>query len=73
MHRSLSVSGLLIVPHIRIQNANALSSQMTWGFPAISAFIGAMHALQRRLAGRHALLFDGIGVICHDFQAQVTS
>ncbi|MBN9427124.1 MAG: type I-F CRISPR-associated protein Csy2 [Burkholderiales bacterium] len=73
MHRSLGISGLLIVPHLRIQNANAISSQMTWGFPAISAFIGAMHALERRLARRHPLIFEGVGVICHDFEAQVTS
>jgi len=31
---------LLVLPRLRIQNANAISSPMTWGFPAMSAFIG---------------------------------
>ncbi|MBM7332392.1 MAG: type I-F CRISPR-associated protein Csy2 [Alcanivorax sp.] len=63
---------LLVLPHLRIQNANAISSQMTWGFPAMSAFVGAMQALERKLptAGLD-LIFTGVGVICHGFDAQV--
>lgn len=67
-----SSNGLLIVPHVRVQNANAISSPLTWGFPAISAFIGLMHAVERKLAGRYPLLFDSVGVICHSHEAQVT-
>ena len=26
--------GLLLLPHIQIQNANAISSSLTWGFPS---------------------------------------
>lgn len=65
-------NGLLIVPHLRVQNANAISSPLTWGFPAISAFIGLMQAVERKLGGRFALQFDSIGVICHGHEAQVT-
>ncbi|WP_437879681.1 type I-F CRISPR-associated protein Csy2 [Pseudomonas sp. LRF_L74] len=65
-------NGLLILPHLRVQNANAISSPLTWGFPAVSAFIGLMHALERRLAGRFNLMFDSIGIICHSHDAQVT-
>lgn len=65
-------NGLLILPHVRVQNANAISSPLTWGFPAISAFIGLMHAVERKLAGRYPLLFDSVGVICHSHEAQVT-
>lgn len=65
-------NGLLIVPHLRVQNANAISSPLTWGFPAISAFIGLMQAVERKLAGRYPLLFDSVGVICHSHEAQVT-
>lgn len=61
---------LLVLPHLRIQNANAISSPMTWGFPAMSAFIGFMHALIRRLPESLELEFSGIGVICHDYEAQ---
>lgn len=63
---------LLILPHLRIQNANAISSPMTWGFPAMSAFVGVMQALERRLPERLDLVFTGIGVICHGFDAQTT-
>ena len=67
------VRNLLVLPRIRVQNANAISSPMTWGFPAMSAFIGLMHALERKLAARDvALVFDSVGVVCHDFEAQAT-
>ncbi len=65
-------NGLLIVPHLRVQNANAISSPLTWGFPAMSAFIGLMQALERKLDERFALMFDSVGVICHSHDAQVT-
>lgn len=65
-------NGLLILPHVRVQNANAISSPLTWGFPAISAFVGLMQAIERKLDGRFTLLFDSVGVICHSHEAQVT-
>ena len=58
----------LIIPHIRIQNANALSSPYTIGFPAITAWLGGMHALERKLGdGLEALRFSSVGVVCHDY------
>lgn len=66
-------NAILVLPRLQVQNANAISSPMTWGFPAISAFIGLMHALERRLAKEDiGLIFDGIGVVCHRHDAQVT-
>lgn len=56
---------LLVVPHIRIQNANAVSSPMTHGFPAITAFLGLMWALERRFRSEFGVVFDSIGVVCH--------
>jgi CRISPR-associated protein Csy2 len=56
---------LLIVPRLKIQNANAISSPFTHGFPSITAFLGVMWALERRLAGGFPLGFDSVGVICH--------
>ena len=64
---------VLVLPHIRVQNANAISSPMTWGFPAITAFTGLMTALERRLGREAGVAFYGVGVICHGFEAQVTS
>lgn len=63
---------VLVLPRMRVQNANAVSSPMTWGFPSITAFIGLMHALARRLPTDCGLEFRGVGVICHDHEAQVT-
>lgn len=67
-------SGLLILPRLRIQNANAISSPLTHGFPAMSAFVGLIWALQRKLAPEVAsgLRLHSVGVICHDHDEQVT-
>lgn len=64
---------LLVLPRLRIQNANAISSPLTWGFPSITAFTGLMHALQRRLGDQTPFEFRSVGVICHDLQAQVAA
>ena len=40
---------LLVVPHVRVQNANAVSSPLTHGFPSITAFLGQMGALERNV------------------------
>jgi len=65
-------TAVLVLPQLRVQNANAISSPMTWGFPSITAFVGMMHALERRLKRGRGLEFLGVGVICHDFMAQAT-
>lgn len=64
--------GLLILPHLRIQNANTISSSMTWGFPSMTAFLGLMWALERALNGRYPLLLNSFGVVCHAFEPQVS-
>lgn len=65
---------LLILPRLRVQNANAISGVFTWGFPAMTAFVGLMHALERKCVA-HGLkvAFPGIGVVCHHHEAQVTT
>lgn len=64
--------GLLILPHLRVQNANAISSPLTHGFPSMTAFLGLMWALGRRLETHDLpLALDSVGVICHDFDEQV--
>lgn len=63
--------GLLILPHVRVQNANAISSPLTHGFPSMTAFLGFMWALGRKLAAADIpLKLDKIGVICHWHQEQ---
>lgn len=63
---------VLVLPHLRVQNANAISSPLTWGFPAVSAFTGLIAALERRLGRDAGIAIYGVGVICHGFEAQVT-
>ena len=64
---------LLVLPHLRIQNANAISSPLTHGFPSMTAFLGLLWALERKAhkAGI-ALEFNAIGVTSHDWQEQVS-
>lgn len=64
-------NGLLVLPRLRIQNANAISSPLTHGFPSMTAFLGLMWALERKLEDRYSVGFDSVGVICHGFEEQV--
>jgi len=66
------IEGLLILPHLKVQGANAISSPLTWGFPSPTAFVGFVHALERRLSGCFGKSFGGVGIVCHGFDAQVS-
>ena len=62
----------LLIPHLKIHNANAMSSPFTIGFPAMTAWLGAVHALQRYLNqnGFEKLELSSVAVSCHDFNLQ---
>ncbi|QHM69950.1 type I-F CRISPR-associated protein Csy2 [Mixta intestinalis] len=60
------MSSLIILRRVRVENANAIAG-LTWGFPAITHFLGFTHALSLRLAVEK-LALTGCGVICHDHQ-----
>lgn len=68
------MKNILLIPYIQIHNANALSSPYTIGFPAMTAWLGAVHALQRQLRTRDVdfedLDFKSVGVVCHDINLQ---
>ncbi len=68
------MKNILLIPYIQIHNANALSSPYTIGFPAMTAWLGAVHALQRQLKTRdddfEDLSFNSVGVVCHDINLQ---
>ena len=70
---TIRAEALLVLPRLRVQNANAISSPLTWGFPSITAFTGFMYALERKLTAAAGLEFMSVGVICHGFEAQATS
>ncbi|ANB17781.1 type I-F CRISPR-associated protein Csy2 [Dokdonella koreensis] len=62
---------LLVLPRLRVQNANAVSSPLTHGFPSVTAFQGLMWALQRKARTNGLdLAFEAVGTVCHDHQEQ---
>ena len=66
------IKTLLLLPHIKVHNANALSSPFTIGFPAMTAWLGAVHALQRKLNqdSFEGLKFNATAVISHECDLQ---
>lgn len=63
----------LLLRQVKIHNANAFSSPLTIGFPAMTAWLGAMHALERKLRQHEALSdirLTKLAVSCHDFNLQ---
>lgn len=68
----MSDKNLLLLPKIKLHNANALSSPYTIGFPAMTAWLGFVHALQRKLndKGYDELIFNSVAVVSHQFDLQ---
>lgn len=62
----------LLIPHLKIHNANAMSSPYTIGFPAMTAWLGAVHAIQRKLNenGFSEVKLLGVAISCHDLNLQ---
>jgi CRISPR-associated protein Csy2 len=62
------MSQYLLIERIKVQNANAASG-FTWGFPAITHFLGFSHNLNRKLKSNEdlSLLFiGGCTVVAHE-------
>ena len=61
----------LLIPHLKLHNANPMSSPYTIGFPAMTAWLGAVHALQRKLQSKGCeISLTKVGVSCHEFNLQ---
>ncbi|MDQ9888671.1 type I-F CRISPR-associated protein Csy2 [Acinetobacter pittii] len=61
----------LLIPHLKLHNANAMSSPYTIGFPAMTAWLGAVHALQRKLQTKASdVVLTKVAVSCHEFNLQ---
>lgn len=65
------VFALVLLPHLKVQNANAISGPLTWGFPSPTAFAGFAHELERKFAAELDEGFAGVGIVCHHFEPQV--
>lgn len=55
----------LLFDRIKIENANAISSPITYGFPAITGFLGAIHALSRKIPVEKGIRLNGVLIACH--------
>ena len=68
----MSYRKFLLLPHLKIHNANAMSSPYTIGFPAMTAWLGGIHALQRYLhqQGLGDVQLNSVAVSCHHFDLQ---
>lgn len=67
------MSQYLLLKKLRVQNANALSSPFTFGFPAVTAFMGFAHRIQREFNpdnNSDDFLCTGVGIISHQFVMQ---
>lgn len=67
------MSHYLLLKRLRVQNANALSSAFTFGFPAVTAFMGLAHRLQRELNPDNdtdEFQCLGVGMASHSFTMQ---
>ena len=53
----------LLISRLRIHNANAMSSTLTIGVPAMTAWLGAVHALERKLGERREPALEGIRLV----------
>lgn len=57
----------IVFERISVQDANCIAG-FTYGFPAITHFLGFGHALSRRLSATQQLTLQGCAVICHQHQ-----
>lgn len=65
------MSQYIILNRIKVQNANAVAG-FTWGFPAITHFLGFTHALSRKLADTEEyrdITLSGCAVIAHEHKS----
>lgn len=64
-----SIKNYLVLSRMHVSNASAQSSPISIGIPPVTAFMGAMHRLQREMNGKgyEELRFTGVGIVIHDF------
>lgn len=73
MNQCPDLTHLLCLPRVRVQNANAVSSPLTHGFPSMTAFLGLMWALERKACSAGIeVCFNSVAVVCHQHQELIT-
>ena len=67
------MSQYILINRIKVQNANAIAG-FTWGFPAITHFLGFGHKLSRKLAkseNYRDITLSGCAVVAHEHQLHI--
>lgn len=64
------MSSYITISHIKVQSANCVAG-ITYGFPAVSSFLGFVHALSRKLIKTHHVSLKGCGIISHETQVLI--
>lgn len=65
------MSQYILIRRLQVRNANPISSPLTYGIPAVTAFMGFGHAIQRHFNARGGgddLRVLGVGIIIHHFE-----
>lgn len=71
---NIGIVGYLLFKKVMIDGANTISSPLTYGFPAITGFLGSFHAMSRKMADDESLSemsLGGVLLACHDCQLQM--
>jgi len=66
------MSSIILLRHVRVENANAIAG-LTYGFPAITHFLGFTHAVSRIVSDTWGLSLTGCAVISHEHQIHAHS
>lgn len=64
----------LLIRHMLVHHANAMSSTLTIGVPAVTAWMGAVHALERKVRQKEPwknIVFNGAGISFYRCSLQV--
>lgn len=64
------MSQYIVLSRIKVQNANCIAG-FTWGFPAITNFLGFTHALHRKISEEYDIALGGCAVVSHEYQHHI--
>jgi CRISPR type I-F-associated protein Csy3/CRISPR type I-F-associated protein Csy2 len=67
------MSQYVVLSQVEVQNANSIAG-FTWGFPAVTQFLGFTHALDRKISQSREnwdMMFTGCAIISHKTKQKV--
>lgn len=64
------MTSYILLERLNVEDANCLAG-ITYGFPAVTHFLGFTHAVSRKLQAKHGIALQGCAIFCHDFQLHI--